>query len=121
MSLPFLHTASGAYDLPAILTRAWARARNAVTIAAKLGDRTTARACFAAALRETWDEARSARAIAVFRAQQDAAFAAAEASGTAEIINLESLRAAADGIDNTARFLVERGAIEARLGVQRAA
>lgn len=120
--IAFLHLASGAYDRPAIMARAWAYARNQRTRMLGLGDTISFGEALCYGLTKAWDDARGARAIAVFHDEQDAAFAAAQVSArSAAIFDLEAARAAADGIDNTARFLAERGAIEARLGELRAA
>ena len=71
MAATFLHTISGTYDRRAIMRRAWTRARNTVARQAKVGQPASIRTAFADALRLTWDEARFARNLAVWRAEQD--------------------------------------------------
>ncbi|MDX7953409.1 hypothetical protein P7D22_19780 [Lichenihabitans sp. Uapishka_5] len=117
MQIPFLHTASGRYDLPAIMRRAWVRARNTITRSAKAGHATGIRTAFADALRATWDEARSARSLAAWRAEQDRqaeALAQLDAR-TREIAALQFARIAADGIDNGPAHRAEVRAIDTRL------
>ena len=71
MSTAFLQTTSGTYDRAAIMRRAWTRARGLVAWHSKLGMPTTLREAFSGALRQTWDEARSAHSLAAWRAEQD--------------------------------------------------
>ena len=117
MQIPFLHTVNGIYDLRAIMARAWVRARNTVARDSKAEATTTLRAAFADALRQTWDEARSARSLAAWRAEQDRqaeALAVLDAR-TREIAALQFARAAADGIDSGPAYRREVSAINARL------
>ena len=117
MPAPFLHTASGAYDRAEIMRRAWTRARNTLAWHCKLGMPTTMREAFADALRATWDEARSTRSLAAWRAEQDCqaeALAQLDAR-TREIAALQFARAAADGIDSGPAYRREVSAINARL------
>ena len=119
MPQAFLHLTSGAYDLPAIMRRAWVRARNAV--GREPG--TAARQHLAYALRQTWDEARAARGTLIWQREQAARFEAETAldARTREIAALHRARAAADGIDNTRLHFAEVRAIETRLGELQAA
>lgn len=113
MALAFLHTASGSYDRPAIMARAWVRARNT-----KARDpKASLRACFADALRRTWDEAKAARGALAWQREQVAAAEAVKLldARTREIAGLHAARVAATGIDSTPRFLAEVRAIDARL------
>lgn len=113
MSTAFLHITSGAYDRPAIMARAWTRARN---IKAR-NPKASLRDCFAEALRRTWDEAKAARGALIWQREQNAAAEAAKAldARTREIAGLHAARIAATGIDSTPRFLAEVRAIETRL------
>lgn len=117
MSAPFLHTAAGAYDLRAIMGRAWIRARNTVATLAKAGMVTTIREAFADALRQTWDEARSARSVTAWKAEQDrqAEALATMDERTRRIVALRAGRLAAEGIESGPRYLAEIYAIDACL------
>ena len=72
MRSPFL-TASGTFDRSAILARAWRIARHETTLAARWSGPTTLQREFAAALRRVWDEAKSARSLALWAIEQDRA------------------------------------------------
>ena len=118
-----LLSSSGAYNLSAIMSRAWVLARaqaagqeRARRICPELPS-LTVRQVFRTALRTAWDEARSARSYAAWCAEQDAAREARKAldARTREIEELRMARAAADGIDSTRAFLATVRSINSRL------
>lgn len=116
MCSPLLTPAIG-FDRSAIMARAWRIARHEVTLAARWDGPTTLRREFAAALRRVWDDAKSARSLALWSIEQDHAAEARKAldARTREVAELRFVRAAADGIDSTPRFLATVTAIDSRL------
>lgn len=112
-----LLTPAGTVDRSAIMRRAWAYAYAGVTAATRARIATTLQAQFRTALVRVSDEAKSARALAIWAAEQDAAAEARQQIDvrTCEIEALRFERTAANGIDSTTRILATVRAIDARL------
>ena len=115
MKHPLL-TTTNAYDLSAIMARAWRTARHTVKVRAEIGRPTTLKAAFRAALAEAWDLAKGARSVALWQAEQQRQREAGKLldARTRAIADLQAARAAVDGIDGHAYFAAVAG-IDARL------